>query len=194
MLRKLTHRRNGATQGKTRLGSLLLSSLPPAFLPQTHPPFPVCPTHTVFSLCNNHKDQHTTPSATATKISQTFHDKFLLSLWKPTPYIPSWLSPFPDLVCLGNHPNTLLHISELLQVPTVLHVRESLSLLYYMFGKALIALLYVWERPNRCACFLPPGNRSASHCFHIIAFFLLHSKSRTKEEQGHVGDTASAQS
>ena len=151
MLRKLTHRRNGATQGKTRLGSLLLSSLPPAFLPQPHPPFPVCPTHSGLPLQQLQRSTHglKSTSATTTKISQTFHDKFLLSLWKPTPYIPSWLSPFPDLVCLGNHPNTLLHISELLQVPTVLHVRESLSLLYYMFGKALIALLYVWERPHR---------------------------------------------
>ena len=139
MLRKLTHRRNGATQGKTRLGSLLLS-LPPAFLPQPHPPFPVCPTHSGLPLQQLQRSTHSlkSTSATTTKISQTFHGKFLLSLWKPTPYIPSWLSPFPDLVCLGNHPNTLLHISELLQVPTVLHVWESLSLLYYMFGNARI--------------------------------------------------------
>ena len=96
MLRKLTHRRNGATQGKARLGSLLLSSLPPAFLPQTHPPFPVCPTHSGLSLQQTQRSTHSpkSPSATTTKISQTFHDKFLLSLWKPTPYIlPGFLNP-----------------------------------------------------------------------------------------------------
>ena len=55
---KLTSGRNCATQGKARC-----LSLPPAFLPQTHPPFPVCPPYSV--------------SATTAKISQTFYDKFL---------------------------------------------------------------------------------------------------------------------
>ena len=35
---------------------------------------------------------------------------------------------------------------------------------------------------------------STSFKIKTIGFFLLHSKSRTKEEQGHVGDRASAQS
>ena len=136
MLRKLTHRRNGATEGKTRLGSLLLSSLPPAFLPQTHPPFPVCPTHSGLSLQQPQRSTHSpkSPSATTTKISQTFHDKFLLSLWKPTPVHPFLAFSTPGLVCLGNHPNTLLHVSELLQVLTVLHVWESSHYLTICLG------------------------------------------------------------